>query len=138
MIDPSDFESQARNIVGTNPTEVKMRTGISRAYYAAFHYCKLAANTWCNQLSEIEKKDKKGSHEQLFFQLQKPSNLTIVDDSLRNMAEQAKKLKTLRLDADYELSKTINNRDYTSALNFMSNVKKELEEAKSLSTSNTV
>ncbi|MEQ1601029.1 MAG: hypothetical protein HOP04_10925 [Methylophilaceae bacterium] len=134
MIEPRDFEDQARGIVGTLPTEVKFRTGISRAYYAAFHYCNVAAKTWCNQLPNTEKKDK-GIHEQLYCQLQKPSNLAVVDSSLRSMAELAKKLKFLRVDADYHLDKTISNKEYTSALSYMSNVKKELEEAQRLSTS---
>lgn len=104
MITPEQLLVYARKLVGEFTPEVQLRSSISRAYYSAYHYCKLAADKYCDNLSPGEKeKIKGGEHKRLYIRMEKKCREAAVSEKLRTMAEQAKKLRDLRTKADYEL-----------------------------------
>lgn len=115
MITLDELEKFARSLNDSLATEVKLRCAISRAYYVAFHRCNLAAENWCGPLTSDEEKNK-GKHEKLYTRLQEHCKHSYLDDELRFMAEEAKKLRTLRTTADYHLDRDITQRDVTRGL----------------------
>lgn len=130
MITADDIADLARKLVGETANEVRIRCGVSRAYYAAFHYCEIAANSFCSQLSEADKEDR-GNHAQLYHRLENLSKNKATEGNLKLMAAEAKKLRTLRVQSDYHLNETVNQRDFGRSIHHMSQVKSYLE---SLST----
>lgn len=112
MITLDELERFARSLESPLSTEVKLRCAISRAYYVAFHRCKAAAENWCGGLTAEEEKNK-GKHEKLYTRLQEHSKHSCLDDELRFIAEEAKKLRALRTTADYHLDKDVTARDVT-------------------------
>lgn len=115
MITADDIADLARNLVTDTAKEARIRCGVSRAYYAAFHYCKTAANTWCNPIPDADKK-KGRSHDQLFLQLKSHSKDTSKIKSLQTMAAEAEKLRDLRVASDYELGATVDKKDFERSL----------------------
>lgn len=122
MIQIDDIESLARNLVTDTASEARLRCAISRAYYAAFHHCKSAANKWCRALTEPEKLHK-GEHSKIYAQLEACSNHREKAENLKLMAAEAQKLKILRITADYQLEKNIDNKDHLRSLQYMNKVK---------------
>jgi hypothetical protein len=122
MIGVDDIEKLARTLCGDTAPEARIRCAIGRAYYAAYHYAKVAADTWCGQLTEAEEAGK-GSHEKLYLRLRDHSKDEKNDAALRQLAEEAKKARTLRHDADYALDKSITRKDLDRTIHYMSNVK---------------
>lgn len=106
--------------------EVHIRCGVSRAYYAAYHYCDQAAKSWCNQLPDAEKKDR-GSHAQLYRRLENFSKDKSTETNLKLMAAEAKNLRNLRVKADYHLSDNLDNKVMLRSLSHMSQVKGYLD-----------
>lgn len=129
MITADDIADLARNLVTDTAKEARIRCGVSRAYYAAFHYCKAAADTWCNSLPETDKKDR-GEHAQLYHQLKNHSKDASKETHLRTMAAEAGKLKDLRVESDYYLSATVDQKTFIRSTHHMSNVKKHLDSLK--------
>lgn len=126
MITFEELEKFARSLESPVANEVKQRCAISRAYYAAFHRCNLAADKWCGVLTADEEKNK-GEHEKLYTRLQDHSKLISLDVELRVLAEEAKKLRTLRTTADYHLDKDITAKDVTRSFHHMGTVKNSFE-----------
>lgn len=131
MITADDIADLARKLVGDTATEVRIRCGVSRAYYAAFHYCETAANSFCSALSDADREDR-GNHAQLYYRLENLSNDDAIANNLKLMAAEAKKLRTLRVRSDYHLNDTVDKRTFERGLHHMSEVKSYLE---SLNTS---
>ena len=127
MIKIDDIERLARELINDRANEVKHRCAISRAYYATFHYCKNAATKWCNPLPESEKENK-GEHSKLYLQLDTCSKDQAKAGNLRLMAAEARKLKNLRTRADYNLDETLDGKDYTRGMSYLSQVKTYLSE----------
>ena len=123
MITADDIADLARNLGTQTANEVRIRCGVSRAYYAAFHYCEKAANQFCNQLPDSDKEGR-GDHSKLYVRLEKHSNDTSNEDNLRKMAAEARNLRTLRVDADYHLEKTLDLKSHGRSLHYMNQVKK--------------
>lgn len=132
MITADDIADLARNLVTDTAKEVRVRCGVSRAYYAAFHYCKTAANTWCHPLPETDKKDR-GEHAQLYYQLKNHGKDASKETHLRIMAAEAGKLKDLRVESDYCLSATVDQKTFARSLHIMNQVKNSLDSLKQTS-----
>lgn len=129
MITADDIADLARNLVTETAKEARIRCGVSRAYYAAFHYCRTAANTWCNPLTKADKKGR-GEHAQLYHQLKNYSKDALKVISLRTMAAEAGKLKDLRVESDYKLGLTVNQKTFARSLHIMNQVKSSLDSLK--------
>lgn len=129
MITADDIADLARNLVTDTAKEARIRCGVSRAYYAAFHYCRTAANKWCNPIPEADKK-KGRSHDQLFLQLKNHSKDTSKIKNLQTMAAEAEKLRVLRVESDYYLSATVDQKTFIRSLHIMSQVKNSLDSLK--------
>ena len=125
MITADDIADLARNLVTQTANEVRIRCGVSRAYYAAFHYCNSAANSFCNQLTDSEKEGR-GEHSKLYLRLEKHCKDTSNDSNLKLIAAEAKKLRSLRLEADYNLNATVDQKSHIRSLSHMSQVKNYL------------
>lgn len=121
MIEIKDIADLARKLCAPAANESRIRCAIGRAYYAAYHYCLSAADAWCTQLRP-EEEEGKGKHEKLYDRLQGHSKKQELDKELRLIAEDAKKLRTLRVGADYDLSKDYSMRDLTRGLGFLKQV----------------
>lgn len=134
MITPEDIAKLARNLAGQLADETRVRCAIGRSYYAAFHYCRCAAGNWCDPLPPNEKQGR-GEHEKLYARLQGHSKISGLDAGLRTIAEQAKKLRNLRVDADYHLNKTMNTKDLTRSLAYLSQIEKEFASLSKISIS---
>lgn len=122
MITADDIADLARNLVTQTANEVRIRCGVSRAYYAAFHYCDSAANSFCNQLTDSEKEGR-GDHSKLYLRLEKHGKHTANDNNLKLMAAEARKLRSLRLEADYVLSAAVDQKSHIRSLSHMRQVK---------------
>ena len=129
MITADDIADLARNLNTEIANEARVRCGMSRAYYAAFHYCKVAANTWCHPLP-VADKENRGEHAQLYHQLKNHSKDVSKEINLRTMAAEAGKLKDLRVISDYDLATTVNKRDLERGLHHMSKVRNCLDSLK--------
>ena len=106
MISAAELSIYARGVDVSNGGECELRCKISRLYYAAYHFCNTAAAVLCGDLAPGEGENL-GSHERLFLRMQGHSKFSAADRSLRVMAEQTKKLKALRVLADYEIGKVV-------------------------------
>ena len=129
MTTADEIADLARNLGGPTANEVRIRCGISRAYYAAFHYCEMAANNFCEQLPESDKKDR-GNHSQLYVRLENHSKSRANELNLKKMAAEAQNLKNLRVDADYHLNKILDLKLHGRSLHYMNQVKYYLNELK--------
>jgi hypothetical protein len=127
MITPQDLAELSRSLVGSVTPEVRIRCAISRSYYAAYHFCNLAANNWCNDLSPGEDTNK-GAHEKLYARLQNHSKFSALDNDLRLIAQHAKKLRDFRIKADYHLDDTVTQKDHTRGLVWMVEIQKKFEQ----------
>lgn len=105
MIQPTDFLNAADLIRQQGSSEMDFRTGVNRAYYAAYH----AANDVVNQmgLPAAPIGIKGGSHEQLFARLIEctPSFAGSSERMLKakRIGYHARKVKPNRVLADYTL-----------------------------------
>jgi len=122
LIQIDDIELLARTLVNDTANEARLRCAVSRAYYAAFHRCKSAADLWCRDLTESEKENK-GEHSKVYAQLEDCSADLDKAENLKLMAAEAKKLKMLRITADYKLDKSVDNKDHLRSLQHMNKVK---------------
>ncbi len=129
MITADDIADLARNLVTDTANEARIRCAVSRAYYAAFHYCKTAANKWCNPLPETDKKNR-GEHAQLYYQLNNHSKDASKENSLRTLAAEAGKLKDLRVQSDYYLDAAVDQKIFARSLHIMNQVKNSLDSLK--------
>jgi uncharacterized protein (UPF0332 family) len=103
-------------------TEVKLRTCVSRAYYAGFHWCSDAAGRFCRPLNAPTKHT--GIHEQIYLQLEQTCHEPRVKSDLRLMAQRARKLRGYRVIADYELGATVDGKDATQSIAIAGNLQK--------------
>lgn len=126
MITANDIAQLARDLNLPTANEARIRCSVSRAYYAAYHYCDQAANTWCNPLPEAEKKDRP-THAQLYLRLEKFSKDKVTEKELQAMAKEAKNLRLLRVKADYNLTDSLDQKTVTRSLSYMSQVKSYLD-----------
>lgn len=126
MIKADDIAQLARVLVTDTANEARIRCAVSRAYYAAFHYCDFAATSWCNPLPAADKKDK-GEHAQLYLQLQTCCKDTSLEKDLKLMVAEAKKLRDLRIQSDYELNDTVDQKVFGRSIHLMSQVKSYLD-----------
>ena len=106
MISEKDQLTYARGLVATEGDECGMRTKIGRLYYAAFHICSDAADRCCGPLPP-DAAENKGRHERLYTRIERHVKVLAHERYLRNMAEHAKKLRNLRVTADYHLNDTV-------------------------------
>lgn len=128
MISPVDFAKLSRELVGSIPTEVRVRCAIGRAYYAAYHYCLKCANVHCGELT-TEEANNKGLHMKLYLRLEGHSKDAQYDTQLRTLSSQAKKLRDLRVRSDYHLDDDLTDRDLSYGhvlLNEIQTIYKEL------------
>lgn len=128
MISPADLIVYARNQLTPLSKEVAHRSGISRAYYGAYHYCLEAAERWCDEIPpEVVKKLSKplGSHEKLYLRMEKYCTNHSVSESIRFMAQRAKNLKLERVTADYHLDQDVGPKQITAALNIATQIQDE-------------
>lgn len=125
MILAEDFSKLARTLVGSLPTEPRVRCAIGRAYYAAYHYCLTCANAYCGELTAEEARDQ-GKHSKLYIRLDGHSKDPKLDVQLRTIATHAKKLRDLRVRSDYHLiDDTLTDRDLLDGLRLLGNVEQE-------------
>jgi len=96
-----DLLKFGRSLMGDGAEEIALRSAASRIYYAAFHLCKRYADNYCTLLRDVDKVG--GEHAQLFIRLTENSRVVALDDSLSELAETAKKMRSIRVKADYKL-----------------------------------
>jgi hypothetical protein len=126
LIKADDIAQLARVLVTETANEARIRCAVSRAYYAAFHYCDFAATSWCNPLPAADKKDK-GEHAQLYLQLQTCCKDASLEKDLKLMVVEAKKLRDLRIQSDYELTDTVDQKVFGRSIHLMGQVKSYLD-----------
>jgi len=125
VIEASDYAKLARNLVGSLPTETRIRCALGRAYYAVYHYCLECASTYCGELTAEEAKDQ-GLHSKLYLRLEGHSKTQELDVQLRTIADYAKKLRNLRVRSDYHLvDQTLTERDLIDGLRLLTNIESE-------------
>jgi hypothetical protein len=105
-----DFMEFGRSFLTDDAPEIALRCGASRIYYAAYHLCQRYADQYCTPLQEDEKKVG-GSHVQLFKRLNENSRNAKLDELLQNVVEIAKKMKAIRVQADYTLGRNFTKSD---------------------------
>ena len=128
MISPADLIVYARNLYTPTAKEVALRSGISRAYYGAYHYCLYVANRWCDEipLVELNKAAKSmGMHARLYVRMEKYCRDVNVSESVRYMAQRAKTLQNERVTADYHLDQDVGAKQITAALHIANDIQKE-------------
>lgn len=125
MIAAADFATLARNLVGSLPTEPRIRCALGRAYYAGFHYCLECASVHCGELT-IEEAKNQGTHSKLYLRLEGHSKNAALDVQLRTIADYAKKLRDLRVRSDYHLDNdTLTSRELKHGLQLLTNIELE-------------
>lgn len=107
MITPADVLREAQTLLGmANADEVRRRTAVSRAYYAAYHHARVVAEMagYCDN-------GKASVHAQLgqHFKAAK-------DPKLRRVAQFLRDLKGLRVRADYALDGDVSVSDARDAV----------------------
>jgi hypothetical protein len=128
MISPADLIVYARNQQTPLAKEVALRSGISRAYYGAYHYCLVVANRWCDEIppEEIKKFTKPmGMHIRLYIRMEKYCRDSSVSVSVRFMAQRAKTLHSERVTADYSLDENVGSKQITTALYIATEIQAE-------------
>jgi uncharacterized protein (UPF0332 family) len=106
-IAPADLLDWATTAAGDGVPEAGCRAAVSRAYYGAYHSCRM----WHDKLPEQGHNTGKptGVHQQLINQLTKPSDAC--SDTQKSVSRQLgyglKDLKGLREIADYELGMSV-------------------------------
>ncbi|HDR9054748.1 TPA: hypothetical protein QDB02_002474 [Burkholderia vietnamiensis] len=111
MTSCEDFANFGRSLLTDGAPEIALRSGASRIYYAAYHLCQQYADQYCTPLQEKDKEDAGGNHAQLYKRLSENSKSLNLDEPLRNVVEIAKKMKALRVCADYKLDRDFTSRD---------------------------
>lgn len=131
MIRADDFAKLSRNLVGSLPTETRIRCAIGRAYYAVFHYCQKCADQYCGELTAQEKQDQ-GKHSRLYLRLEGHSKYPALDAHLRTLAVEAKKLRDLRVRSDYHLeTDTLTDRELKDGHRLLAAVENEYKSIQS-------
>lgn len=128
MISPADLIVYARSLYTPTAKEIALRSGISRAYYGAYHYCLDVANRWCDEVpTEEAQKGVKllGVHARLYVRMEKYCRMNNVSDSIRFMAQRAKSLHNERLTADYTLNVDVGSKQITTALHLANEIQAE-------------
>lgn len=130
MIEPKDLLVYARNLHTATAKEVQLRSAISRAYYAAFHYCDRSAQKFCDELSATSPELSKGvgTQEKVYIRMERYCREPKVKEDVRTMAQVAKNLRNLRTDADYKLHKTVGGKEATRGLSYASQVERLFNE----------
>lgn len=109
MTKPSDLLDEARQLATTiNRGEVRRRTIISRAYYAAFHQAHVSAN---NLGYSYDSNVGAGYHEHLIMFLRRNS-----DANVQYAGRLLAALRTRRTEADYWLNKAPSTADASEAI----------------------
>jgi len=130
VLSAKDIATYARQIVGETANEVRLRNGVGRAYYAAYHYCQQAANTYCDTFTKEEidqlPNNQKTTHANLFLRLKTKCRDEDNKKNLKFMADQASKMKDFRVTADYHLDKVINHDSFIRCLTHLSEVETTL------------
>jgi hypothetical protein len=128
MISPADLIIYARNLYTPTAKEIVLRSGISRAYYGAYHYCLDVANRWCDEVPPEEMKKAAtplGMHARLYVRMEKYCREAKVSDSIRFMAQRAKSLHNERVTADYALDVDVGAKQITTALYIAGEIQSE-------------
>lgn len=125
MISPADLIAYARNLYTPTAKEIALRSGISRAYYGAFHYCQDVANRWCDEIPPEEIIKPLGVHARLYVRMEKYCKVANVSASVRFMALRARTLHGERITADYELDSDVGPRQITAALSIANDIQTE-------------
>lgn len=128
MLTPGDLLEHSNKAFQHNVArEVFARTGISRAYYACYHFCLKAANDWCFTLPR-DQREKAGYHEQLIRRLKGCGKHEITKADLITLADMLGKARDLRVDADYFLDRPVGELDYRKALVVGRQIQAKVEE----------
>ena len=138
MISPSDLIIYARNLYTPTAKEIALRSGISRAYYGAYHYCLDVANRWCDEVPPEEMKKSAGLfgvHARLYVRMEKYCREANFSESIRFMAQRAKTLRNERNIADYKLGEDVGPKQITTALSIASEIQVEYNKLISDATS---
>lgn len=107
MIDPADLLREAQTLFGVaDGDEVRRRTAVSRAYYAAYHHAKRAAEAAGYQ---------EDGNASVHWQLRRHYKST-KDPKLKRIAQFLWDLKGLRVRADYELAGNLSISDARDAI----------------------
>jgi hypothetical protein len=100
-VGPPDLLTWAQS-VGPSDGEVAFRAAVSRAYYAAYHACRI----WHARLPVPGSSHSHGGrHDELLSQLQHPASACSAPQAAksRQLAAALRDLRSVRVDSDYEL-----------------------------------
>jgi hypothetical protein len=108
---PQDLYDFAEEMLKSNPLpEMRIRTAINRAYYAAYHNCK----DWYDTLPDTghvpPSEERKGTHAKFFARLENPGDrLTPAQkaESIRR-GRRLRRMHTDRVTADYHQNSAVN------------------------------
>lgn len=100
MITPTELLDFAREMLnGNNPPEIKIRTSISRSYYAAYHY---AVRKYASKKNVTPRQVLDRGHAPFIRDLKKDTN-----PKLHRLGRQLEEIKMDREKADYDLNSDI-------------------------------
>lgn len=113
MFNPLDFLDFVKDLTISNHEEAKVRTIISRAYYAAF----LVMREWLKTKGYKFPKGRKESlnHENV-------QNFLFLETQQRGPKDRLHMLRQLRNDADYDLNKQLSSTHVQKAITLAENV----------------
>lgn len=108
-----DLLGQAKSLENSS-SEVELRTGVNRAYYAAYH----SANDWHNNLATGGLPGNMGSgvHQRLINCLTNPTVAGATGTQSKSIGYMLLALKRSRFQADYVLAATVTEIDATNAV----------------------
>ncbi|KAA0680326.1 HEPN domain-containing protein [Roseomonas genomospecies 6] len=118
MITPADVLREAQALFGMDDgDEVRRRTAVSRAYYAAYHHARCAAE------ADGYREDGKAS---VHWQLQRHYSGK-ANPKQRRIAQFLRNLKGLRVRADYRLSEALSVSEAREALSLAAHIVTQID-----------
>ena len=111
------------------------RSGVSRLYYACYHFCNKAAESWCSGLPE-HLAEKKGHHQKLITRLKNQARQDAIKSHLIDLANMLGKALNERVDADYFLDRQVNEDSYARTLMCGRQIKAKFEEIEKVVAAN--
>lgn len=134
MLTPNDLLEHANRAYQHNVArEEWARAGVSRLYYACYHFCKQAATMWCSSLPDHLAET--GEHQKLIRRLKHQGQEPMIKSHLTYLANVLGKALDVRVDADYYLERPVGNDEYAKSLKYGREIKNKIEEIDNILTS---
>lgn len=127
MLTPNDLLEHANRAYQANVArEEWARAGVSRLYYACYHFCKQAATMWCSSLPDHLAET--GEHQKLIRRLKTQGKDSTIKSHLTNLANILGKALDERVNADYYLDRAVGQDQYAKSLRYGREIKLKVDE----------